>query len=430
MQNSALKLSPYEEWHQQGVINGGAHPAFSRQFDGLPPPPDGYYAPGPTVTSDPSLGYFGPPHAGSPYPSQPTTGWYEPNSVPQWPTYQQNPASTYAPTSPPERSNRSDNVVYSPGGTGHRSNSSYHSQSVTSPASSSGSHWHGQSSPELERGRSRAQDLRLRSRSPRTDPIRLVQKKDQNTNYSDPAYRLGKFNAVPETSRIGDQSLPFHITLPSDLENPTPRTSMANPPTTQYRKSSNLGLGVSRALPVVQHSSGDKFADASKLIGLAPEQPAPTENGTHSSQNSVPVSDAAPPSHADSALSVPSLPSPPVENSTLSSVSAPVSDEASNNPAAQLAPPVSDEMNGLSKASEGSQRPQESQSQSREVNPAAEHPASHPDRYEEGNFLQRAHSPVELPVRSDDSSEEIIMSSTAYPGQSWQPDGFEQWMRY
>lgn len=34
--------------------------------------------------------------------------------------------------------------------------------------------------------------------------------------------------------------------------------------------------------------------------------------------------------------------------------------------------------------------------------------------------------PVELPTH-DDSSEEIMMSSTAYPGQEWQPDGLGNW---
>jgi hypothetical protein len=41
------------------------------------------------------------------------------------------------------------------------------------------------------------------------------------------------------------------------------------------------------------------------------------------------------------------------------------------------------------------------------------------------NALQ---GPVELPARTDDnSSEEIMMSSTAYPGQEWRPLGFSEW---
>lgn len=39
-------------------------------------------------------------------------------------------------------------------------------------------------------------------------------------------------------------------------------------------------------------------------------------------------------------------------------------------------------------------------------------------------------SPVELPVPGDDWSEKIEMTSTAYPGQEWHPDGFEHWSPY
>lgn len=38
--------------------------------------------------------------------------------------------------------------------------------------------------------------------------------------------------------------------------------------------------------------------------------------------------------------------------------------------------------------------------------------------------------PIELPVPNDHDEDEIVMSSTAYPGQEWQPAGFEQWMPY
>lgn len=46
--------------------------------------------------------------------------------------------------------------------------------------------------------------------------------------------------------------------------------------------------------------------------------------------------------------------------------------------------------------------------------------SEHPFR-DESNSLHRTSTPVELAVRSDDSSEEIIMSPTAYPGQEWTP---------
>jgi hypothetical protein len=45
------------------------------------------------------------------------------------------------------------------------------------------------------------------------------------------------------------------------------------------------------------------------------------------------------------------------------------------------------------------------------------------------NYLHRANEPVELPaeIPGDDSSEEIVMSSTAYPGQEWQPAFVGSW---
>jgi hypothetical protein len=51
----------------------------------------------------------------------------------------------------------------------------------------------------------------------------------------------------------------------------------------------------------------------------------------------------------------------------------------------------------------------------------------HPTRGH-GRSVNTSGSPVELPVRADDdSSEEITMSSTAYPGQEWKPLGYSGW---
>jgi hypothetical protein len=52
-----------------------------------------------------------------------------------------------------------------------------------------------------------------------------------------------------------------------------------------------------------------------------------------------------------------------------------------------------------------------------------EHPHRPPAR-----AINSFEAAVELPVRADDdSSEEIMMSSTAYPGQEWRPLGFSEW---
>lgn len=42
----------------------------------------------------------------------------------------------------------------------------------------------------------------------------------------------------------------------------------------------------------------------------------------------------------------------------------------------------------------------------------------------EGRVVTETQSPFELPVRREDSSEEVIMTGTAYPGQEWRPAGF------
>lgn len=52
---------------------------------------------------------------------------------------------------------------------------------------------------------------------------------------------------------------------------------------------------------------------------------------------------------------------------------------------------------------------------------------THPHR-DGARAINASNAPVELPVRADDdSSEEIMMSSTAYPGQEWRPLGYSEW---
>lgn len=55
--------------------------------------------------------------------------------------------------------------------------------------------------------------------------------------------------------------------------------------------------------------------------------------------------------------------------------------------------------------------------------------SGHPHR-DEAVVINKSESPVELPIRADDSSEEIVMSSTAYPGQEWKPAGYSHWEHY
>lgn len=70
-----------------------------------------------------------------------------------------------------------------------------------------------------------------------------------------------------------------------------------------------------------------------------------------------------------------------------------------------------------------------------ESSPPSEQPETpqtgsiHPHRGE-ARAINEPEAPVELPVTKDDSSEEIVMTSTAYPGQEWKPAGFGGWDTY
>ncbi|XHG09440.1 hypothetical protein AWENTII_012496 [Aspergillus wentii] len=163
-------------------------------------------------------------------------------------------------------------------------------------------------------GRTYAQDLHLRSRSPKNFPPSPEEKTMSSTDLSDPAYHLGIFRSNPRTSRLGDQELPWKITIPGEAEERAAASS------SRYG-----GVG------------GDY------QYGLDMSRP-----------------------HRGSA---PAMPMPLVTEDVVSS-------------------------------------------------------SNHPHRGQ-GRAINSVRSPVELPA--DDSSEEIVMSSTAYPGQEWRPLGLSEW---
>ncbi|GFF73058.1 hypothetical protein IFM47457_03297.2, partial [Aspergillus lentulus] len=66
--------------------------------------------------------------------------------------------------------------------------------------------------------RAYTQDLHIRSRSPKTFPPRPEERSYPSTDTTDPANNLGTFRSNPRTSRIGDQELPWKLTLPSDSD--------------------------------------------------------------------------------------------------------------------------------------------------------------------------------------------------------------------
>lgn len=174
--------------------------------------------------------------------------------------------------------------------------------------------------------------------------MRATGSRSENVNYADPAYNLGKFHAVTETPRIGDQSLPFPITLPDDLANGqlSPRSSIQPESSIFYNRNrfsaegqqQNAGLGLNQET---------QMSIASAIAGTGPTTTTPTPNPTT---------------------------------------------QANNN-------------RGLNS-----------------------------EIYETRPVIAKNTIPVELPVPNDHDEEEIVMSSTAYPGQEWQPAGFEQWMPY
>jgi hypothetical protein len=218
--------------------------------------------------------------------------------------------------------------------------------------------WHDASSPPTtERGRNRAQDLRLRSRSPRSQPIRAPDRYNHNVNYSDPIYHLGKFNAVTETPRIGDQSTPFPITLPDgmDRDQLSPRNSIQPEHLADIEQAVNPGLGLRRPGTTVQ---------------------------------------------------------------SVTKSSTPRDQASSRNPLA-LHIPQQQQYTPSPNASQFG------------VNPPKNIQHADGDQfYDDRPVVTQNVVPVEFPVPRDDSSEEIVMSSTAYPGQEWQPSGFENWIPY
>ncbi|KAE8415107.1 hypothetical protein BDV36DRAFT_263618 [Aspergillus pseudocaelatus] len=314
----------------------------NHSFQGQPPPAEGYFAPesfsrlndpqepgtpltqqitiedvdSNTITSNriPSpTDYFRHRHSGSGNGNgrlTPQSPLFRPSTNPQTPPYQQPPIASPGLTSPLRAS-----PVASPG--------------VPAP----------QSPPSRGRSEERtyAQDLNIRSRSPKTFAPRPEERQIPSTDTSDPAYHLGIFRQNPRTSRIGDQERPWKLTIPgeSDEDRP-PDNALA------WRQQTTKG--------VLQCGNG-------RLPTYEEDVKGPPQENLH---------DEKPPL-SDTPATRPSM--------------APLSQSTGN---------------------------------------------IHPTRGE-GRVLNND-APVELPVQADDdSSEEILMSSTAYPGQEWKPVGFSGW---
>ncbi|KAL3464304.1 hypothetical protein BJX64DRAFT_254669 [Aspergillus heterothallicus] len=195
------------------------------------------------------------------------------------------------------------------------------------------------------RGRSEdrtyAQELHFRSRSPKAFAPRPEERNLPKHDPTDPAFRLGTFRSSnPRTSRVGDQELPWKITIPGEDE-----TTMD--PSASWRQET-VGVLNGTQLPTYQEDV---------------EEHGPSESQDPQDEKRDPL-----------------FPNPTATQT--------------NTPQLQLPNSA-----------------------------ASEHPHRPPAR-----AINSFEAPVELPVRADDdSSEEIMMSSTAYPGQEWRPLGFSEW---
>ncbi|KAL5333880.1 hypothetical protein BJX70DRAFT_379863 [Aspergillus crustosus] len=205
-----------------------------------------------------------------------------------------------------------------------------HSSPVPSPAL--------RTSPRRGRSedRSYAEELQLRSRSPKAFAPRPEERNLPKHDPTDPAYRLGAFRSSnPRTSRVGDQELPWKITIPGDADETMASTSAS------WRREIEGVLNGTK-LPTY-HEDVEEHS---------------TLQRTPKEKRAIPFS------------------IPPVDPVPLQTTPA-----------------------------------------------SPEHPHRNGAR-----AINTIETPIELPVRTDDnSSEEIMMSSTAYPGQEWRPLGFSEW---
>ncbi|KAL3475073.1 hypothetical protein BJX99DRAFT_259830 [Aspergillus californicus] len=218
------------------------------------------------------------------------------------------------------------------------------------------------------RGRSRddsedrtyAQELQLRSRSPKAFAPRPEERNLPKHDPTDPAFTLGAFRSSNfRTSRSGDQQLPWKITIPGDSD------EIAADPSASWRQETEGVLnGTGSRLPTYQEDAEENDHVHPQLTHSPPDEKRHFPN------------------HA-------LLPAAPI-HTTLSQLPPP--------PPPQPPPP-----------------------------PPNLTTSDHPHR-SGARTINTIDAPVELPVRTDDdSSEEIVMSSTAYPGQEWRPLGFSEW---
>lgn len=225
-----------------------------------------------------------------------------------------------------------------------------------------------------ERDRYYTQELRMRSRSPTSHPPKPDVRATSLSDPSDPAHNLGTFHSVPNTNRVGDQETPWNITLPGETQE-DPRSS---------QKRSKL-----------QRPAAFKSSYCAEPITSHHGQ---YYKGSAQQKQQATITPSA--QHIHPALAEPSIAAKSTDTTAY------------------------DDIPDIPNTRRFSFEPESNVTTASRENRNQNIPRStHPHR-DESTVINRTAEPVELPLRQDDSSEEIVMSSTSYPGQEWQPAGY------
>lgn len=213
-----------------------------------------------------------------------------------------------------------------------------------------------------------------------------------------------------------------------------PRASISGPPTTSSnplggnRFYSQLMSGETQNTPQHTRSQSQPFMMSHPLSPVAPSisenSSSPKSASLDELEEKSPELESSPPVPPKSPVSELDRTKEDVKAHRIHTLAqAPEPEhEQKQTPASNLAPSLS----------VGSRKSTRSDFESTTFNPKTNEPKnivvsgtsttfSHPTREREARTLNETAEPVELALTRDDSSEEIIMSPTAYPGQEWTP---------
>ncbi|RAL02855.1 uncharacterized protein BO80DRAFT_19301 [Aspergillus ibericus CBS 121593] len=291
-------------------------------------------------------------------------------------------------------------------------------------------------SPERGRSASRTyvQELHLRSRSPNESAPRPEETTLPNTDETDPAIGLGRFAQNPRTSRVGDQELPWKLSIPGLGGDIDEHEEDVDYPREKARVES-AGLDNSTTTNEKHHTTALDRSPSPRVSSPSPSPiPAPTAPPAISPPHD------GPPTYIYSKLPPPPPPSAPRPQPSQLTSTGPqpktiCKDETCAtsiicHPPAPI--PIPQRKPVTTSTSTTTPTTAEKPLSNPTSAPDKPNPFPHPHRPAPPRAL--VSSPIELPVPatdadtddgSDSSSEpEIVMSSTAYPGQEWRPVGY------